>query len=159
MLHVVRRMHPQASYLLFLGEDTDYASHAKLLLSVFHRKFNACFSRCILNSVWQLSYDIYFMIIICPRWMHNDLQVALVGTKVDLTYSYEVRYLSIVLCLVALDSFRCIYIFVVYNFIIFIFFSILVIQLTAWKRLFLETMRFQRWCKHKYSIILQPSIV
>ena len=63
--------------------------------------------------------------------MHNDLQVALVGTKVDLTYSYEVRYLSIVLCLVALDSFRCIYIFVVYNFIIFIFFSILVIQLTA----------------------------
>ena len=65
--------------------------------------------------------------------MHNDLQVALVGTKVDLTYSYEVRYLSVVLCLVALDldSFRCIYIFVVYNFIIFIFFSILVIQLTA----------------------------
>lgn len=45
------------------------------------------------------------MIIIYPRWMHNDLQVALVGTKVDLTYTYEVRYFSIVLCLVALDSF------------------------------------------------------
>lgn len=27
------------------------------------------------------------------RWMHNDLQVALVGTKVDLTYSYEVQYI------------------------------------------------------------------
>ena len=27
------------------------------------------------------------------RWMHNDLQVALVGTKVDLTYSYEVQYM------------------------------------------------------------------
>lgn len=25
--------------------------------------------------------------------MHNDLQVALVGTKVDLTYSYEVQYM------------------------------------------------------------------
>ena len=27
------------------------------------------------------------------RWMHNDLQLALVGTKVDLTYSYEVQYM------------------------------------------------------------------
>ena len=25
------------------------------------------------------------------RWMHNDLQVGLVGTKVDLTYTYEVN--------------------------------------------------------------------
>ena len=36
-------------------------------------------------------YDNYVMVIIYPRWMHNDLQVALVGTKVDLTYTYEVR--------------------------------------------------------------------
>lgn len=28
--------------------------------------------------------------------MHNDLQVALVGTKVDLTYDYEVQHLSII---------------------------------------------------------------
>ena len=36
-------------------------------------------------------YGNYVMVIIYPRWMHNDLQVALVGTKVDLTYTYEVR--------------------------------------------------------------------
>ena len=26
------------------------------------------------------------------RWMHNDLQVGMVGTKVDLTYTYEVVF-------------------------------------------------------------------
>lgn len=34
LFHLVRCMHPQASFLLFRGEDTDYASHAKLLPSV-----------------------------------------------------------------------------------------------------------------------------
>lgn len=50
------------------------------------------------------------MTIIYPRWMHNDLQVALVGTKVDLTYTYEVQYLCFVVCLVEFDfSAVCIY--------------------------------------------------
>jgi len=26
-------------------------------------------------------------------WLHNDLQVALIGPKLDLTYDYEVRLL------------------------------------------------------------------
>ena len=54
--------------------------------------------------------DNIFLIIIYPRWMHNDLQVALVGSKVDLTYTYEVRYPCVVLCLVTLDSFSCMYV-------------------------------------------------
>jgi hypothetical protein len=26
---------------------------------------------------------------LCSRWTHNDLQVAVVGPKIDLTYTYE----------------------------------------------------------------------
>ena len=63
---------------------------------------------CIIN------YNNYFMVIIYPRWMHNDLQVALVGTKVDLTYTYEVQYFCIVLCLVAYDSVSSVHIFAVF---------------------------------------------
>ena len=34
----------------------------------------------------------FLCLLISPcRWMHNDLQVGLVGTKVDLTYTYEVN--------------------------------------------------------------------
>lgn len=99
------------------------------------------------------------MIIIYPSWMHNDLQVALVGTKVDLTYTYEVWCLCIVLCVVAFDSFSCMVIFVVYNLMIFISFSILVTQPTAWKRLYLESMRFQRYILPCTLSIVQLSLI
>ena len=38
------------------------------------------------------SSQLFLCLFLFPRrWMHNDLQVGLVGTKVDLTYTYEVN--------------------------------------------------------------------
>ena len=45
-----------------------------------------------LRTKHEPSSQLFLSLLLFPcRWMHNDLQVGLVGTKVDLTYTYEVN--------------------------------------------------------------------
>ena len=53
-------------------------------------KFVFCICTYLLNGLCEF--------VLISSWLHNDLQVAMIGPKLDLTYDYEVSVIENLFC-------------------------------------------------------------